>query len=180
MKSRRVLISLCAVTLVAVYAYLGQKSSGLEEIPDITVVTTTGEKIALAGMRGEPLLVTFWATTCATCLEEMPHLVDLYRELSPRGLKVIGIAIFYDPPNRVLALQESRSIPYTIALDIDAHAARAFGDVNLTPTTFLIAPDGRVVYQKTGSMDVDMVRNEILAMLKPAQTLRSVTASGNS
>ena len=180
MKSRTVLISLCAVMLVAVLGYLWRKSSGLEEVPDITVVTITGERIALAAMRGQPLLVTFWASTCSTCIEEMPHLIDLYHELSPRGLKIIGIAIFYDPPNRVLAMQESRRIPYTIALDIDAHASRAFGEVGLTPTTFLIAPDGRVVYQKTGSMDMDKVRKEILAMLKPAQTSRRVSAGGNS
>lgn len=180
MKSRTVLISLCAVMLVAVLGYLWRKSSGLEEVPDITVVTITGERIALAGMRGEPLLVTFWASTCSTCLEEMPHLIDLYHELSPRGLKIIGIAIFYDPPNRVLAMQESRRIPYTIALDIDAHASRAFGEVGLTPTTFLIAPDGRVVYQKTGGMDMNRVRNEILAMLKPAQTSRPASAGGDS
>jgi peroxiredoxin len=180
MKSRRALISLCAVTLVAVLAYLWQKSSGLEEVPDITVVTTTGERIALASMRGKPLLVTFWATTCSTCMEEMPHLIDLYHELSPRGLNVIGIAIFYDPPNRVLAMQESRSIPYTIALDIDANASRAFGDVGLTPTTFLIAPDGRVVYQKTGSMDMNKVRSEILAMFNRVQTPHPASAGGNS
>ena len=180
MKSRAILISLCAVMLVAGLGYLWRNSSGLQEVPDITLVTTTGERIALAGMRGEPLLVTFWATTCSTCMEEMPHLIDLYHELSPRGLNVIGIAIFYDPPNRVLAMQESSSIPYTIALDIDANASRAFGDVGLTPTTFLIAPDGRVVYQKTGNMDMDKVRSEILAMLKPAQTSHPASVGGDS
>ena len=180
MKFKTVLISLCAAALVAALGYLWQKSSGLEEVPDISVVTTTGERIALAGMRGEPLLVTFWATTCATCMEEMPHLIDLYNELSPRGLKVIGIAIFYDPPNRVLAMEESRRIPFTIALDIDAHASSAFGNVDLIPATFLIAPDGRVVYQKTGRMDMDKLRNEILAMLKPVQTSPPVSPADNS
>ena len=176
MKSRTVLISLCAISLVAVSGYLWLQSTGLKQAPDITVVTTTGERIALA----EPLLVTFWATTCRSCMEEMPQLIELYHELSPRGLKVIGIAMSYDPPNRILAVQKSHNIPYTIALDIDAHAARAFGDVQLTPTTFLIAPDGRVVYQKTGSMDMDWVRNVILAMLKPLQTMSPASAGDRS
>jgi hypothetical protein len=52
--------------------------------------------------------------------------------------------------------------------------------VELTPTTFLIAPDGRVVYQKTGSMDMDKVRNGILAMLKPLQTTSPVAAGSHS
>jgi peroxiredoxin len=178
MRPGTVLIGLCAMTVVAVSGYLGLKSAGLEEVPDITVVTTSGERIALAGMRGKPLLVTFWATTCPSCMKEMPQLIDLYHELSPLGLKVIGIAMYYDPPNRVLAIQKSRSIPYTIALDIDAHAARAFGDVELTPATFLIAPDGRVVFQKTGSMDMDRLRNGILAMLRSSQTPPPVSAGG--
>ena len=180
MKPRIFLISLCAFTLVAVAGYLWLKAAGVEEAPDITVVTTSGERIPLAGMRGNPLLVTFWATTCSSCMEEMPHLIDLYNDLSPRGLKVIGIAISYDPPNRVLAMQESRSIPFTIALDIDAHASSAFGNVDLIPTTFLIDPDGRVVYQKTGRMDMDKLRNEILAMLKPVQTSPPVSPDDNS
>jgi len=174
------LFGLCAIMLVAAAGYLWPWSAGLEELPDITVVTTSGERIALAGMRGKPLLVTFWATTCPSCMKEMPHLIELYHELSPLGLKIIGIAMSYDPPNRVLAVQEARSIPYTIALDIDAHAARAFGDVELTPTTFLIAPDGRVVYQESGSLDMDRLRNGILAMLRTSQTSPPVSADGHS
>jgi peroxiredoxin len=180
MKPRTLLISLCALTLAAISGYFWRTSAGLEEAPDITVVTTTGERIPLAGMRGKPVLVTFWATTCPSCMEEMPHLINLYHELSPLGLNVIGIAMYYDPPNRVLAMQASRSIPYTIALDIDARAARAFGEVELTPTTFLIAPDGRVVYQKTGSMDMDRLRTGILAMLRSPQTSPPVLAGGHS
>jgi len=180
MRPGSVLIGLCAVMLVAASGYLWLRSAGPEKAPDITVVTTSGERIALSGMRGKPLLVTFWATTCPSCMKEMPQLIHLYHELSPLGLEVIGIAMSYDPPNRVLAMQKSRSIPYTIALDIDARAARAFGDVELTPTTFLIAPDGRVVYQQSGSLDMDTLRNDILAMLGASQTSPPATAGGHS
>jgi len=180
MRPGTLLIGLCVITVGAVSGYLGLKSAGPQEAPDITVVTTRGERIALAGMRGNPLLVTFWATTCPSCMKEMPELIDLYHELSPLGLKIIGIAMYYDPPNRVLAIQKSRSIPYTIALDIDAHAARAFGDVELTPTTFLIAPDGRIVYRETGLMDMDRLRNAILALLKTSPTSPPVPAGGHS
>jgi alkyl hydroperoxide reductase subunit AhpC len=63
-------------------------------------------------------------------------------------------------------MSKSRDIPYHVALDIQAEAARAFGDVRLTPTSFLIAPDGRIVYQKTGEMDIARVRQDILEMLE--------------
>ena len=180
MKRRTALISLGVAALLSALAYRLWSPAGLREVPDITLVTTRGERVALGDMRGEPLLVTFWATTCTTCMEEMPHLIDLYHELSPRGLKIIGIAIFYDPPNRVLAMQDSRNIPYTVALDIDAQASRAFGNVGLTPTTFLIAPDGRIVYRKVGAMDLDKVRGKILAMLGAAAAPPGVTADSGS
>jgi hypothetical protein len=71
----------------------------------------------------------------------------------------------YDPPNRVLAMSKTRNIPYPIALDIHANAARAFGNVRLTPTSFLIAPDGRIVYQKIGTINMARLREDILGLL---------------
>jgi peroxiredoxin len=169
MNPRATLTGILAVTLAAMLGYLEWKSSGLDNVPDITVVSTKGEKLPLAHMRGKPLLVTFWASTCSICIEEMPNLIDLYREFSRQGLRIIAIDIFYDPPSLALAMQKSRNIPYTIALDSDARAARAFGDVGVTPTTFLIAPNGRVLYQKAGRINMQRVRDDIITMLKPAQ-----------
>jgi len=53
-------------------------------------------------------------------------------------------------------------------------------DVELTPTTFLIAPDGRIVYRETGRMDMDRLRNAILALLKTSPTSPPVPAGGHS
>jgi peroxiredoxin len=75
----------------------------------------------------------------------------------------------YDPPNQVLAMRNAKNIPYPIALDIHADAARAFGNVRLTPTSFLIAPDGRIVYQKLGEMSMEKLRRDILDMLQTSQ-----------
>jgi peroxiredoxin len=98
----------------------------------------------------------------------LPHLIELYRELAPHGLEIIGIAMDYDPPNHVLAMRDARQIPYPIVLDIHADAARAFGDVRATPTTFLIAPDGHVVYRKSGELSMDKLREDILGLLQQA------------
>ena len=75
----------------------------------------------------------------------------------------------YDPPNQLLAMRNAKKIPYPIALDINADAARAFGNVRLSPTSFLIAPDGRIVYQKLGEMSLPKLRQDILDMLQPSQ-----------
>jgi len=165
------LITLCAVTLAVVLGRLWLAPAGPRASPDISLLDIDGNELRLADYRGKPLLVTFWATTCPGCIREMPHLIELYRELAPRGLEIIGITMDYDPPNHVLAMREARRIPYPIALDIRADAAHAFGDVRLTPTSFLIAPDGRIVYQVTGELDIDKLRADIIGMLQQASTV---------
>ena len=165
MKSRGALVTLCAVALVATFGYRWMAPAGLKTSPDIGLITIDGKEIQLASLHGRPVLVTFWATTCNSCVSEIPHLIELYDELAPQGLEIIGIAMDYDPPNRVLALRKARNIPYPIALDIQADAARAFGNVRLTPTSFLIAPDGRIAHQRTGKMNMAALRRDILALL---------------
>ncbi len=167
------LVTLLAFAVLFTLGWLWLAPPGLRASPDISLRDIDGNELRLADYRGKPLLVTFWATTCPGCIREMPHLIELYRELAPRGLEVIGITMAYDPPNLVLAMRDARQIPYPIALDINADAAHAFGDVMLTPTTFLIAPDGRIVYQVTGAMNMDKLREDILGLLQQASVAAS-------
>lgn len=168
MKTKDILIAVFGLLLVAGLAFVWLSPGGINRAPDIAVKTIDGRTLRLAELRGRPLLVTFWATTCPGCIKEMPHLIELYRELQPRGFELIGVAMSYDPPNQVLALARAREIPYPVALDLDGTAARAFGNVRLTPTSFLIAPDGRILHQKIGELDMTYVRQLIDPLLPPA------------
>ena len=179
MKPGKILISLFTATLLGTLAWVWLAPAGLKDIPEITLLTIDGETLALANLRGKPLLLTFWATTCPACRKDMPHLIELYDELSPQGLEIIGIAMSYDKPSHVLSMRNARNIPYPVALDIDGAAAQAFGNVRLTPTSFLVAPDGRIVFHKTGAMDMPMLRKNILTMLKQAQVGRLDVSSGS-
>lgn len=115
--------------------------------------------------QGKPVLVTFWATSCPGCIKEMPHLIEMYHDLGPKGLEIIGVAMAYDPPNRVMRMREEKNIPYPIVLDIDSRIAHAFGEIKLTPTHFLINPDGRIVHHKIGELNMEKVRTRIQTML---------------
>ena len=179
MKIKETLIALFAVALLVTLGYLWFAPAGLKASPDISLMTIKGEQLQLASYRGRPLLITFWATTCPGCIKEMPHLIELYEELQPQGLEIIGIAMAYDPPNQVLAMSKARNIPYPIALDINANAAQAFGDVRLTPTSFLIAPDGRIVYQKIGEMNMEKLHKDITDMLRTAHAPATAIAQGS-
>jgi peroxiredoxin len=160
------LLVLLAIVAAGIYRFMPQR---LAQVPDIRLVSVAGEELRLTDYRGRPLLVTFWSTTCSSCIAEIPHLIGLYRELSPKGLEIIGIAMAHDPPNQVLGMRKSRGISYPVALDIHADAARAFGDIRVTPTSFLFGPDGRVVQHRVGKLDMAGLRREILAMIA-AQT----------
>ena len=178
MKPKDALIVLFAVVLLGALALAWMWPTGLKRAPDVALNTIDGREIRLAELRGRPLLVTFWATTCSSCVKEMPHLVDLYREYGPRGLEIIGIAMYYDPPRNVVALVEARALPYPIAIDTQAQAAQAFGDVRLTPTSFLIAPDGRIVQQRIGDLDMELVRRQLDQMLTRSAAAAPAAAGG--
>lgn len=166
MKTRDIFIAVFMVLLLGALAWLWFSPSGLQRAPDISFKNVEGETMDLQQLQGRPVLVTFWATSCPGCIEEMPHLIEMYHDLAPRGLEIVGVAMAYDPPNHVMRMREERDIPYPIVLDVDSEIARAFGDVKLTPTHFLINPRGRIVHQKIGELDMDKVRDRILAMLE--------------
>lgn len=165
MKSKDLAIAAFAVALLGLLGYLWFSPSGLKPAPDIAVTALDGRQVKLDQYRGKPLLVTFWATTCPGCVEEIPHFAELYRELGPKGFNIVAIAMAYDPPEQVRFMARQRAIPYTVARDSDGAAARAFGDVKLTPTTFLIDPKGRIVQQKLGAIDIAQLRQKIVEML---------------
>ncbi|MEE9493105.1 MAG: TlpA disulfide reductase family protein [Gammaproteobacteria bacterium] len=165
MKTKSTLIALSALVLVTSMAFAWFSLRGLTDAPPVTLKTIKGQSIALESLRGHPVLINFWATTCPACIKEMPHISELYTALAPAGLQIISIAMAYDPPNRVIELAEARQIPYPIALDLDGKAAAAFGNVRLTPTTFLIAPDGKIAFWKTGELNFTTLHQQINAML---------------
>jgi peroxiredoxin len=134
--------------------------------PETTFSTITGKKIALSELRGKPVIVTFWATDCASCIKEIPQLITLYQQYHQQGLEIIAVAMTYDPPNHVLDMAKALQLPYYVALDMQAENAHAFGDVSLTPTTFLIAPDGAIVLQKTGLFDLIDMKKQLSNFIK--------------
>ena len=120
---------------------------------------------SLAALRGKPVLLTFWATSCPGCIEEIPLLSELHKTYAARGLQVIGVAMNYDPEAQVRALRDRLQVPYPLALDKDGAVSAAMGTVRLTPTTFLLDPQGQVAYQKIGIFDLDKVKGLIEDML---------------
>jgi peroxiredoxin len=135
--------------------------------PAVLFTLLDGTSPALADFRGRAVLINFWSTSCPPCIEELPDLNQLYRELHPRGLEMIAVAMPYDPPLHVQNFAAQHALPYPIALDVEGQVVRAFGGVPYIPVTFVIAPDGDIVYQQTGKLDITRARRIIEPFLAP-------------
>jgi len=153
-----------ALSLLSTPLLFGACSSQTNS-PDAPLLMLDAPSTSLAALRGKPVLLTFWATSCPGCIEEIPLLSELYKTYAARGLQVIGVAMNYDPEAQVRALRDRLKVPYPLALDKDGAVSAAMGTVRLTPTTFLLDPQGQVVYQKIGIFDLDKVKGLIEGML---------------
>ena len=166
---KEILIGIFTLILVIGTGWLWLSPQGLSTAPDVTFKIIDGRQLNLKELRGKPVLVTFWATDCPGCIKEMPHLITLYNDLSQKGLEIIGVAMSYDPPNQVIELTKHRQVPYPISLDVDGSIAKAFDNVMLTPTSFLIGPDGTVLKRKIGEMNMETLRKQIMDLLSQKQ-----------
>ena len=165
MKTKNILIALFAILILASIAYLWITPSGAQQAPDITLQLIDGKKLQLSNLKGKPVLITFWATSCPGCIKEMPHLIELYHELHSKGLEIIGIAMPYDRPDYVMEMVKRKKVSYPIAFDLKGEAVRAFGNVSLTPTTFLIDDKGKIIKKKIGEMKMDVWEKRIISIL---------------
>lgn len=121
--------------------------------PDAAFVRLDGSSGRMAELRGKVVLVNFWATSCATCVAEMPGLIDTHRRFNARGYETLAVAMSYDPPAYVSNFAQRRELPFWVAIDNTGSIAKAFGDIRLTPTTFLIDKRGGIVKRYVGAPD---------------------------
>ena len=165
MRKQEFFIAVVFLVIFFAVAFIWFAPSGVRPAPDITFTTLKGEKLALKDLRGKPVLITFWATSCPSCVKEIPHLIELHDELNQKGLTIIGVAMPYDRPDHVMEMVKQKKMNYTIALDVQGEAVTAFGNIQVTPTSFLIDPKGMIVMHKIGDMDMKLVHDQITSML---------------
>ena len=139
--------------------------AGREAAPESTFVLLDGSKATTAGLRGKVTLVNFWATTCVTCVKEMPSLVATHHKYAPKGYETVAVAMSYDPPAWVVNFAQSRQLPFKVALDNTGDIAKAWGDVKLTPTTYLLDKQGQIVKRYVGEPEMQALHTLIEKLL---------------
>ena len=124
-----------------------------QDAPEVRFATLAGESFSTSELRGKVVLVNFWATSCVACVREMPKMVETYGMFAPRGYEMVAVAMSYDHPNRVAEFAQRRALPFKVALDSSGEIARQFGKVRITPTSFLLDRQGRVLMKVVGEPD---------------------------
>lgn len=146
---RRALVVVASLTAVVALSGCGKS----QVAPDATYVLLDGSKQTTADFKGKVTLVNFWATSCVTCIAEMPQLMSTHNKYKEKGYDTVAVAMSYDPPSYVVNYAQTRALPFKVAIDNTGSVAKAWGDVQLTPTTYLVNKRGEIVKQYVGAPD---------------------------
>ena len=122
--------------------------------------TPQGESLKLSSLRGKPLLINFWATWCPPCVQEIPLLVDFYRQNTAKGWQILGLAI--DQPSRVKRFMTELDMPYLVGLAglNGTELMKTLGNGNGgLPFTLALAADGSVLMKKLGQLHAPDLAN---------------------
>jgi peroxiredoxin len=154
-------------------ATLGLAATGLvgcgdSPAPEAKFVLLDGSTKSTADLKGRVTLVNFWATSCTTCVAEMPKLIATHQKYQARGFDTLAVAMKYDPPAYVVNFAQTRKLPFGVAIDNTGHIAKAWGDVTLTPTTYLVNKRGEIVKRYVGEPNLPELHALIETLLAKA------------
>ena len=141
---------------------------GSSDLPDIPFTQLDGSQHRTSVFKGKVTVLNFWATSCTTCVKEMPHIVSTHQRFQAKGLETLAVAMSYDPPAYVMQFAQTRRLPFRVAIDHDGSLAKAFGSVELTPTTLVINRDGKIVKRYVGEPDFAAMHKLIGQLLDSA------------
>lgn len=160
---RNVLIaSIVAFCAVLAGAFLW---SGKTAAPASSFVLLDGSRKTTADLKGRVTLVNFWATSCVSCVAEMPKLASTFQKYRAQGYGTVAVAMQYDPPSYVVNFVQTRQIPFDVAIDNTGAVAQAWGPVQLTPTSFLVNKRGEIVKRYVGEPNFSELHQLIEALL---------------
>ncbi|KRG64470.1 thioredoxin [Stenotrophomonas humi] len=131
------------------------------DMPQLQVPTVDGKSYDLASHRGQWVVVNFWATWCAPCLQEMPELSALHAMRS--NVEVIGLAYEDIELDEMQAFLKEHPVAYPIAIIDTYNPPKDFATPRGLPMTYLIAPDGKVAKQFLGPVNAHEIEQAISA-----------------
>ncbi|HET7795492.1 MAG TPA: TlpA disulfide reductase family protein [Rhizobacter sp.] len=154
-------------TLLATGATLAAAATAVGTVaPDFTLRSLSGPNLRLQELRGQVVLVNFWATWCGPCRKEMPHLNRIADKYKSSGLVLLGVNIDDDVRNAA-DVAAKLGVRFPVLLDTDKKVSRLY-DLNSMPSTLVIDRSGKVRYVHRGYQDgyEDLYDKQIRDLLK--------------
>ena len=151
--------------LASLTVFLVQPANGADTIPEFSLSAAVDGKTVTSGdFKGKVLLVTFFATWCPPCRQEIPTLIKLQKEFAPKGFSVVGLSVDEKGPSVVVKLINKENINYPVLM-ADRGTARDFGGIAGIPTSFLINRQGEVVRRYPGYVPHALLEKDIKSIL---------------
>src|SRR3569832_2820460 len=150
MACKALLAGSAAAALIAAGGAFYVAASG-DSAPASTFVLLDGSRKTTSDLKGRVTLVNFWATSCVTCVGEMPKMIATYDKYHGKGYDMLAVAMSYDPPSYVVNYTQPRKLPFEVAIDNTGAVAKAWGEVQLTPPTFVLNKRGEIVKRYVGA-----------------------------
>ncbi len=135
-------------------------AEGDRAAPDFLLQTLDGASLRLSDLQGQPLLVNFWASWCATCRQETPQLIETYDRFKARGLLVVGVNL-QEANERARKFVDEWQIGYPVVMDRRGQVARTWrigGPTQGLPASYFIDPRGvvqKVVWGPLRAKDIE-------------------------
>jgi thiol-disulfide isomerase/thioredoxin len=114
-----------------------------KEAPEISAAGWINSEgpVTLAGLKGKPVVVEFWATWCPPCRKSIPHLIELYAKHKDAGLVILGLS--KEPKEKVEPFAKEKGMTYIVGYG--SESGEAYGVTGI-PTAYVVGPDGKVAW----------------------------------
>jgi thiol-disulfide isomerase/thioredoxin len=163
----RDMAGICSIVLLLAAPELATAREAAFSYPDLD-----GKTHRLSDYRGKWVVVNYWATWCPPCLEELPELEVFHDSHKGRDALVLGLNMEDISADKLRNFVEEQFLSYPI-LRVGSFPAYTLGEVPGLPTTFLVAPTGKIVARQVGPIDGKSIENFILNYRdKPAEDLK--------
>ena len=123
------------------------------QAPALQLPDTRSDTHKLSGYRGKVVLINFWATWCPPCIKEMPSLQRVWEQLHREDIAVLAVNLG-EPAEVVKPFLQQYPVDFPVLLDTELTAANAW-KVQGLPTTFVVDPEGQLVYRVLGDREWD-------------------------
>jgi len=142
--------TICSALLVVLMALSlgcnGGERTGVspsDKAPQINGVDLSGQPLSLYSIKGSVVLVNFWATWCAPCMQELPYLQGLYSNLKERGFHVVGVAVD-DTVENVKEAQKEYGLTFPILIETGGTSKRRY-ELKGFPESYVLDAEHRVL-----------------------------------